>query len=155
MLFSDIKPSFLFEIKRTPEFYLLCFINWDTIYLSLILKGYSKKFWKKAQLPEDWDFILFQINLTKYILMEVRNTLLNQVLNPCSIHKWLVQSMFLFQMRQFSNYAWQRFVRYSHANLLYFIRRYNKIIQFCDVFRVQDNARTVDYLYYHRKEDAL
>ena len=28
-------------------------------------------------------------------------------------------------------------------------------IQFCDVFRVQDNARTVDYLYYNRKEDAL
>ena len=116
MLFSDIKPSFLFELKRTPS--STCYVLstetisiYLSIYLSFILKGYSKKFWKTAQLPEEWDFILFQINLTKYILMEVRNTLLNQVLNPCSIHKWLVQRMFLFQMRQFSNYAWQRFVR--------------------------------------------
>ena len=108
MLFSDIKPSFLFEIKRTPELYLLCVLSTETlsIYSSLILKGYTKKFWKTAQLPEEWYFILFQINLTKFILMEVRNTLLNQVLNPCSIHKWLVHRMFLFQMKQFSHYAW-------------------------------------------------
>ena len=52
-----------------------------SIYLSLILKGFSKKLWKTAQLPEEWDFILFQLNLTKSILMEVRNTLLNQVLS--------------------------------------------------------------------------
>ena len=75
-------------------------------YLSLILKGYSKKFWKTAQLPEEWDFILFQIHLTKSILMEVCNTFLNQVLNPCCIHKWHEQRMFLFQMEQFSSYAW-------------------------------------------------
>ena len=56
MLFSDIKPSFLFEIKLTPELYLLCVLSTETlsIYLSLILKGYSKKFWKTAQLPEEW-----------------------------------------------------------------------------------------------------
>ena len=48
MLFSDIKPSFFFEIKRTPELYLLCVLSTETlsIYLSLILKDYSKKFWK-------------------------------------------------------------------------------------------------------------
>ena len=43
MLFSDIKPSFLFEIRGTPS--STCYVlstETPSIYLSLILKGYSK-----------------------------------------------------------------------------------------------------------------
>ena len=32
---------------------------------------------------------------------------------------------------------------------------HNTIIPFCDVFRVQGNGRTVDYLCYNEKEDVL
>ena len=32
---------------------------------------------------------------------------------------------------------------------------HNTIIQFSNVFRVQGNARTVDYLCYNKKEDVL
>ena len=59
ILFSDIKPSFLFEIKRTPEFYLLCFINWDTIYLSIKVKTCRR--WLAAHLHRRETFETFYI----------------------------------------------------------------------------------------------